>query len=61
MKVDITNTASESAGLLADLRVGGASGLRRGGAAMTEALLLVVLICAWAWVCQMAADLFFGR
>ncbi len=22
--------------------------------------LLVLLICAWAWVCQMAADLFFG-
>jgi len=27
---------------------------------MTEAALLVLLICAWAWVCQMAADLFFG-
>jgi hypothetical protein len=27
---------------------------------MSEAFLLVLLICAWAWVCQMAAELFFG-
>jgi hypothetical protein len=27
---------------------------------MTESFLLVLLICAWAWVCQVAAELFFG-
>ena len=32
-----------------------------GGGAMSEAWLLVLLICVWAWLCQIVAELVMAR